>query len=71
MSAYFENARIRRAEELLASSALPIDSIAERAGFGTRVTFFRAFKRSTGMTPDEFRALHNVKRAPKKILDMK
>lgn len=58
IASYFKHARIRHAQELLASSDLPLNDIAHHAGFGTRVTFFRAFKRATGMTPDEFRASH-------------
>ena len=58
---YFKRARIERAQELLASTELPLDAIAHRAGFGTRATMFRSFKRAVGLTPDEYR----IARAPK------
>jgi transcriptional regulator GlxA family with amidase domain len=55
VAAYFQNARIRQAQDLFASTALSLKAIAYAAGFGTRVTFFRAFKRATGVTPAEYR----------------
>lgn len=56
VSTYLKSGCIRRAQELLLETDLPIDTIAYKAGFGTRVTFFRAFKLATGMTPEKFRA---------------
>lgn len=53
---YFKNAQLERAKELLMGTDLPVTTIADAAAFGTRVTFFRAFKRATGVTPDEFRS---------------
>jgi transcriptional regulator GlxA family with amidase domain len=53
---YFKNAQVERAKELLTTTDLPVSAIADAAAFGTRMTFFRAFKRATGMTPDEFRS---------------
>lgn len=63
VAAYFKNARIARARDLLISSDLSLNAIADAAGFGTRATFFRAFKRATGQTPDDFRA--EYRRTPK------
>jgi transcriptional regulator GlxA family with amidase domain len=56
LSEYLKMARVARARELLTTTALPTAAIAYAAGFGTRVTFFRAFRRATGMTPDEYRS---------------
>jgi AraC-like DNA-binding protein len=53
---YFKDAQIERAKELLATTDLPVSTIADAAAFGTRMTFFRAFKRATGLTPDDFRS---------------
>ncbi len=48
-------ARIQRAIRLLATDA-KLSAVAREAGFGSEVSFYRAFKRATGMTPGEFRA---------------
>lgn len=53
---YFKDAQIARAKELLLTTDLPVSAVADAAAFGTRVTFFRAFKSATGTTPDEFRS---------------
>ena len=33
---------------------LTLDALAKQAGFGSRTTFFNAFKQKTGLTPSEF-----------------
>lgn len=48
-------ARIHRAEILLAESALSISSIAEQAGFESVYHFSRQFKRMRGISPVKFR----------------
>ena len=55
-SHYLGAARVDRAKHLLRTTTLSATAIAYRAGFGTRMTFFRAFKRATGLTPDTWRA---------------
>ena len=65
VSEYFRKARVARAQHLLATTDLPINAVAYAAGFGTRVTLFRAFKRATGLTPEEFRALARTAYPPK------
>jgi AraC family transcriptional regulator len=52
---YFRNARIQQAQRLLSTTGLPMSAIASASGFGTRSTFFVAFRRATGMTPEQFR----------------
>ncbi|GMG88601.1 helix-turn-helix domain-containing protein [Biformimicrobium ophioploci] len=47
--------RISLAKELLLDSALGIEEIVYRTGFSEPSPFYRAFKRSTGMTPVAFR----------------
>jgi transcriptional regulator GlxA family with amidase domain len=44
------------AQQLLDSTTLSTTEIAYCAGFGTRRTFFRVFRRITGMTPAQFRS---------------
>jgi AraC-like DNA-binding protein len=51
---YFKYLRIETAKGLLRSS-MSINSIAAQVGFDEIVTFDRAFKRITGMTPRQYR----------------
>ena len=55
LSAFLKELQIARAISLLRHSALSTTTIAYRCAFGTRRTFFRAFRRRTGITPDQFR----------------
>ena len=57
MGAYLKHARIERAKRLLTQGELPMAAIAATAGFGTRATFFAAFKHATGITPVQFRRM--------------
>lgn len=52
---YIRAARINRAKELLAATALPVAEIADRCGFGTAPYFIRTFKQLTGTTPAAYR----------------
>jgi AraC-like DNA-binding protein len=54
-SAYLRSGQIACAKRFLAQTNLSMNVIAYRCGFGTRTTFFRAFKRITGTTPQEYR----------------
>lgn len=53
--AYLTEARIRRAEELLYDTALPISAVAEAVGVKSPYYFSRFFKKHTGLSPTEFR----------------
>ncbi len=48
--------RERLAKVHLAQRQLSLDEIADRLGYGEQTSFGRAFKRWTGMTPQQFRA---------------
>jgi AraC family transcriptional regulator, transcriptional activator FtrA len=48
-------ARVDRARELLESTALPIDHIAERCGLGTPTTLRHHFRRKVGVSPAAYR----------------
>ncbi|MCU7728503.1 GlxA family transcriptional regulator [Actinoplanes sp. KI2] len=52
---YVERARITRGRRLLEVTELPITSVARRCGFTTAETFLRAFSRTLGVTPTEYR----------------
>ena len=62
-TAFLKDEQIEIAKTLLRERPLSITEIAYCAGFGTRRTLYRAFKRSTGLTPDEYRrSRQNVSR---------
>lgn len=47
--------RIRLAQELLESTALPVDRIAERSGFGSPGNLRQQFTKALGMSPQRYR----------------
>lgn len=55
LSAYLKRRQVRHAQRLLAGSDLSTTRIGYLCGFGTRRTFYRAFRRSTGLSPDQYR----------------
>lgn len=57
LHAYLEEARLKRARELLLSTALPISNVAEECGFSEASYFSKFFLRRTGMLPKSYRAL--------------
>jgi AraC-like DNA-binding protein len=61
LSSYLKHRQLRQAERLLESSALSTTRIGYLAGFGTRRTFYRAFRRVRGMSPDEYRRIRSRK----------
>jgi AraC family transcriptional activator FtrA len=52
---WITHARVDRARELLESTALPIDHIAERCGLGTPTTLRHHFRRKVGVSPAAYR----------------
>jgi len=52
---HFSTLQIARAKELLRTTGHSTARIAIDSGFGTPRTFYRAFKRSAGISPTEFR----------------
>jgi AraC-like DNA-binding protein len=55
---YLKSRQVEFARRLLETTNLTTTEIAYRAGFGTRATFFRVFRRITGETPAQFRREH-------------
>jgi len=49
------NARIRRAQELLETTTLPIEHVAGEAGFGSGTTFRDRFQQHVGVSPSSYR----------------
>jgi transcriptional regulator GlxA family with amidase domain len=67
-AAHVEAARVERARSELEQTALPIDAIAARCGFGSPETLRRAFHRRLGVAPVDYRkrfrpALHDPQAA--------
>ena len=54
-SVLLKQVRIERAQELLRRDYIMFDDIADRLGFQDAITFSRAFKEWTGISPREFR----------------
>jgi AraC-like DNA-binding protein len=57
-----QNERIRLAKQALLRSDHSLNDIAFRLGYSEQTSFGRAFKRSTGMTPQAFRSAENRRR---------
>ena len=55
LSNYLKRRQVDHAERLLETSKLSTTRIAYLSGFGTRRTFYRAFRRGTGMSTDQYR----------------
>lgn len=61
LSAYLKQRQLAHAQGLLSTSELSTTRIGYACGFGTRRTFYRAFRRGTGMSPDQYRRTHTDK----------
>ncbi len=55
LSKFLKQEQIRAAEHLLTTTSLDAGRIAYLAAFGSRRTFFRAFRRAVGVTPGAYR----------------
>ncbi|WP_139187854.1 response regulator transcription factor [Bacillus tuaregi] len=58
-SEYVTRRRIQRAKELMISTNLPINEIAEEVGYKTSKYFIKLFKENEGVTPSAYRKTHN------------
>ncbi len=61
---YLREVRIRRAQELLLSTPLPVSDIAVQTGFRDVTYFDRVFKQQVGLSPGEFRRTHILSPPP-------
>ena len=57
LSDYLAYVRMEKVKELLLTP-LPIERIAQQVGITNRTTFTRTFRKLEGMTPSEWRRLH-------------
>ncbi|MCR5716419.1 MAG: AraC family transcriptional regulator [Lachnospiraceae bacterium] len=58
---YLQQKRINFAQTLLSNPLLSVTDIAYQAGFASSTAFTRAFRKSTGFTPTQFRQLNEEK----------
>ena len=58
-SEYVTRRRIQRAKELLISTSLPVNDIAEESGYKTAKYFIKIFRELEGMTPSAYRKNNN------------
>ena len=52
---YLTNIRMSRAKKLLASTDLPISEVSQQSGYADYRVFTKAFKKSEGVTPSQYR----------------
>ena len=52
--------RLTRAKQMLVATILSVERVGQLCGFPTRSRFHRAFRQSTGLTPDRYRKRHRV-----------
>jgi len=57
LSAWLKRRQLAHATRLLETSEHSTTRIAYLAGFGTRRTFYRAFRRGMGISPDQYRRI--------------
>lgn len=55
---YVAQLRIRKACSLLTTTSMPLQMVAESVGYYNQNSFIRRFKQMTGMTPGEYRKVH-------------
>lgn len=58
-SLYLKCLQIEHAKELLLSTNLQMNAVGYASCFGTRTTFFRAFRKYTRTTPEQYRATYS------------
>ena len=56
-ASYIQKVRMERAAELVRATALTVQAIGEKCGFTSFNTFYKAFKRTYGVTPSKYREL--------------
>lgn len=57
---YMNQVRVAQSMELLSQSSLPVNEIVEKVGFNSVPHFYTVFKKSLGLTPNEYRKNSNT-----------
>ena len=55
---YLTELRINKSKELLCGDALPIQDVAEMVGYRDLKYFSRLFKKTTGVSPSDYKKLY-------------
>lgn len=55
---FLHSKRIEKASELLSTTDLKVSSVAAKCGYGDFTTFYRNFKKITGLSPAEFKKIN-------------
>ena len=55
LSEYIEDCRLKKAKQLLSNAELKVRDVSLLVGYEAAHSFTRFFKKSTGMTPQEYR----------------
>ncbi|MFJ3465528.1 helix-turn-helix domain-containing protein [Achromobacter spanius] len=61
--AWLADTRLQHARHCLASTSMPISEIAGRTGYSEQSALTRAFRRSTGVTPAQYRQVQQALRS--------
>ena len=61
--AYLQQVRVRHAQRLLETTSEPVDQIRRSAGYHDPAAFRRAFKQTTGLSPNGYRDRYGPRRA--------
>jgi len=56
---YITQCRIEKAKVLLTQTNTKVSSVAELVGYNGKTSFYLAFKRNVGVSPTEYRCIHN------------
>lgn len=57
---YITQCRISQAKKLLEKTDTKVSSVAELVGYNGKTSFYLAFKRNVGVSPTEYRSMHNA-----------
>ena len=64
---YIALEKVKRAKELLCSTATPVTEVSSALGFSSSQYFATVFKKQTGVTPAEYRKEAGVQQAPRRL----
>ena len=56
---FLDEIHLKQIKRLLINSTASIKEIAYQSGFDEPTNFYKFFKRTTGLTPEQFRTQHN------------
>jgi transcriptional regulator GlxA family with amidase domain len=59
---YLSYARVRQAQRLFETTSEPMDSVRRAVGYQDAAAFRRAFKQTTGISPNEYRQAYGPSR---------